>query len=106
VSTDYIAELADAIRNLYHTEPVYVETVPVKEVFQGQTVWEGEVEVFDLPDLPDVDRIYAWTHETDNADEPRRTVTVLHVPPVVSPELAVRASIIQHFRESEGTNEH
>ena len=45
MSADYIAELADAIRHLYHTEPVYVETVPVKEVFQGQTVWEGEVEV-------------------------------------------------------------
>lgn len=99
MSADYLAELADAIRNLYHTEPVYVETVPVKEVFQGQTVWEGEVEVFDLPDLPDADRIYAWAHETDNTDQPRRTVTVLHVPPVLSPELAVRASIIQDYRE-------
>ena len=46
----YIEELQDAIRNLYNSEAVYVETVPVKEVFQGQTVWEGEVEVFDLPD--------------------------------------------------------
>jgi hypothetical protein len=95
MSADYIAELADAIRHLYHTEPVYVETVPVKEVFQGQTVWEGEVEVFD--------RIYAWAHETDNVDQPRRTVTVLHVAPVLSPELAVRASILQDYRES---NEH
>src|ERR1043166_710339 len=101
MSGDYIAELADAIRNLYHPEPVYVETVPVKEIFQGQTIWEGEVEVFDLPDLPDADRIYAWSHKTDKADEPRRTVTVLPVPPVVSPGLAVRASIIQDYR-----NEH
>jgi hypothetical protein len=93
----------DAIRNLYHTEPVYVETVPVKEVFHGQTVWEGEVEVFDLSDLPEADRIYAWAHETNNVDQPRRTVTILHVPPVLSPELAVRASIIQDYRES---NEH
>jgi hypothetical protein len=31
------SELTDAIRHLYHTEPVYVETVPVK-AFQGQTV--------------------------------------------------------------------
>jgi hypothetical protein len=57
----YIEELQDAIRNLYNTEPVYVETVPVKEVFQGQTVWEGEVEVFDLPDPQKADRIYAWS---------------------------------------------
>ena len=99
MSADYIAEITDAIRNLYHTEPVYVETVPVKEIFQGETVWEGEVEVFDLPELPEADRIYAWSHETDNADQPRRTVTVLQVPPVLSPELAVRASIIQDHRE-------
>ena len=103
MSADYIAELADAIRHLYNTEPVYVETVPVKEVFQGQTVWEGEVEVFDLPESPEANRIYAWAHETDNIDQPRRTVTVLHVAPVLSPELAVRASILQDYRES---NEH
>ena len=30
----------------------------------------------------DADRIYAWAHEIDNADQPRRTVTVMHVPPV------------------------
>ena len=30
----YIEELQDAIRHLYHVEAVYVETVPVKEVFQ------------------------------------------------------------------------
>ena len=97
----YIEELQDAIRHLYHTEPVYVETVPIKEVFQGQTVWEGDVEVFDLPDLPDADRVYAWAHETDNVDQPKRTVTVLHIPPVTSPQKAVQASIIQDYREQQ-----
>ena len=96
----YIEELQDAIRHLYNTEAVYVETVPVKKVFQGQTVWEGEVEVFDLPDSQDANRIYAWAHDTDNVDQRRRTVTVLHVAPVLSPELAVRASILQDYRES------
>jgi len=101
MSGDYIAKLTDAIRHLYNVEPVYVETVPVKEMFQDQIVWEGEVEVFDIPESPEADRVYAWTHETDNADQPRRTVTVLHVPPVVSPELAVRASIIQDYRNEQ-----
>ena len=99
MSGDYIGELAAAIRHLYHVEAVYVETVPVKEMFQDQIVWEGEVGVFDIPESPEADRIYAWAHDTDRADEPRRTVTVLHVPPVTSPELAVRASIIQDYRE-------
>ncbi len=64
-------------------------------------MWEGEVEVFDLPDLPDVSRVYAWAHDTDLVDEPKRTVTVLHIPPVTSPEAAVRASIVKDYREQQ-----
>ncbi len=97
----YIEELQEAIRHLYHTEPIYVETVPVKEEFQGQTVWEGEVEVFDLTDFTDADRVYAWAYETDDVDQPKRTVTVLHTPPVTSPQMAVRASIVRDYRERE-----
>jgi len=97
---NYIDELADVIRKLHGSEATHVETVPVKEMFKGQTVWEGEVEVFDLHDHPKTDRIYAWAHETDDADRPKRHVTVLHVPPVTSPELAVRASIIQDYRKA------
>ena len=97
----YIEELQEAIRHRYNVEPIYVETVPVHEQFQGQTVWEGEVEVFDLPALTDANRVYAWAYETDQVDEPKRTVTVLHVPPVTSPELAVRAAIIKDYREQQ-----
>ncbi len=82
MDSKYLEELQDAIRHLYHVEAVYVETVPVKEVFQDQVVWDGEVEVFDLPDSPEAGRVYAWTHDTDIADQPKRTVTVLHVPPL------------------------
>ena len=45
---NYIEELQDVIRKLHGTDSTHVETVPVKEVFNGQTVWEGEVEIFDL----------------------------------------------------------
>jgi hypothetical protein len=78
---------------------VYVETVPVKEVFQDQIVWESEV--LDLPDLTEADRIYAWSYETGEVDQPKRTVTVLHVPPITSPELAVRAAIVKDYHEGE-----
>lgn len=97
----YIEELQNAIRHLYHAEAVYVETVPVKEVFQDQVVWDGEVEVFDLSDSTEASRVYAWAHDTDIADEPRRTVTVLHIPPVTSPETAVRAAIVRDYREQQ-----
>ncbi len=44
----YIEELKDVIREVHGVEATHRESVPVKEVFQGKTVWEGIVEVFDL----------------------------------------------------------
>ena len=96
-----IEELADVIRKLHGSKATHVETVPIKEMFQGETVWEGEVEVFDLHDHPKADRVYAWSHDTEDADKPTRHVTVLHVPPVTSPVLEVRASIIQDYRNEQ-----
>jgi hypothetical protein len=100
----YIEELRDVIRKLHKAEPTHVESVPVKESFQGKTVWEGVVEVFDLHGHPTAPRVYAWSHDTDDREKPRQHVTVLHVHPVVSPFSAVRASIIQEFR-NRGTAE-
>jgi hypothetical protein len=94
----YIEELRDVIRKLHGVEARHVESVPVKEVFQGKTVWDGAVEVFDLIGHPKAPRVYAWAHDTDNLKQPRRHVTVLHIPPVTSPLLAVRAAIAQEFR--------
>ena len=65
---NYIEELQDAIRRLHVAEATHVETVPIKEEFQGQTIWEGEVEVFDLHDHPQTHRVYAWAHDTEDAD--------------------------------------
>ena len=96
---NYIDELEGVISRLYGVIANHVETVPVKEMFQGQTVWEGEVEVFDLQDHPEASRVYAWSHETE--DDKQRHVTVLHIPPVTSPEAAVRAAIIQEYRDSQ-----
>lgn len=93
----YITELQDVIKRLYESDSTHVETVPVKEVFQGETIWDGEVEVFDLADHPETDRVYAWAYDTDEGD--KRHVTVLHIPPATSPENAVRASIISEYRK-------
>src|SRR5260370_5397712 len=68
----------------------------MKEMFQSKTIWEGIVEVFDLHGHPKAPRVYAWAHDTDSPK--KRHVTVLHIPPVVSPVLAVRAAIVQEFR--------
>ena len=100
-----IDELRDIIRKLHGVEATHVETVPVKETFQGQTVWEGKVEVFDLHDHPKTDRVYAWSHDTDDADSPRRHVTVLHIPPATTPHRAVQVSIASDVREAQANAE-
>lgn len=96
----YIEELRDVIRHLHGVESSHVESVPIKEEFQGNAVWEGIVEVFDLKDHAKAPRAYAWAYETDNPKRPRHVV-VLHLGPVTSPLLAVRAAIVQEFRDRE-----
>jgi len=95
----YIEDLKTAIHKLHGVHSTHRASVPVKEVFQGETIWDGVVEVFDLHGHPDANTAYAWSHETDTAET--RHVTVLHVPPAVSPETAVRTFIIQEFRNAE-----
>ena len=95
----YIEELKDVIRNLHGVESTHRESVLVKEVFNGKTVWEGIVEVFELHGHSQANTAYAWTHATDDPDVPKRSVTVLHVPPAVSPITAVRVAIMQELKE-------
>jgi len=100
-ATAYIEELRAVIQWLHGVESQHVESVPVKETFQGKTVWEGIVEVFELHGHPKAPKVYAWVHDTDDPKQPRRHVTVLHIAPVTSAVLAVRAAIVQEFRNAE-----
>jgi len=51
-----------------------VESVPVKEVFEGQTAWQGTVEVFDLIGHPKAKRAYAWTFSVGDQKQDRRRI--------------------------------
>jgi hypothetical protein len=93
-----IEELQDVIRILHKATATHVESVPVKEVFQGKTIWDGIVEVFDLKGHPKTNRVYAWAHATDDPKHPWRHVTVLHIPPAISPQTAVQAAIMQEIQ--------
>ena len=92
-----ITVLQKAIRNLHGCHSTWVVAVPVQETLQGETVWEGEVQIFDLHGHAEATRCYAWSHVTEG--EKRRFVAVLHKEPVTSPAAAVRAAIIQEARE-------
>lgn len=90
------AALREAIRGLHGCASRWVESVPVHEVHDGRTVWQGGVQLFDLIGHPKATRAYAWSHETKGGK--RRFVAVLHLPPVDSPQAAVRAAIVEEHR--------
>ena len=94
---NYIENLRDVIRKLHGAESKHSESVPVKEVYQGEAIWDGVVEVFELSGHPEAKRAYAWSYETD--DGKRRSIAVLHVPPIDSPAAAVQAAIVKEVRD-------
>jgi hypothetical protein len=96
----HIEILQEAIHKLHGVTATHAESVPVKEEFQGKTVWDGVVEVFHLYGHPKTDKAYAWMHDTGARFHP---VTVLHIHPALTPAAAVRAFIVQEFRNANAT---
>jgi hypothetical protein len=97
----YLEELQQTIHKLHGVHSTHVKSVPVKETFRGETIWEGIVEVFELHGHPKASHAYAWTHDTDDPKNPKRSVTVLNIPPATSPETAVRVAIMQELSDAE-----
>jgi hypothetical protein len=95
-----IEELRKVIRQLHDADAVHVNSVPVTETWKGQTVWDGVVEVFHIHGHPKTDTVYAWSHETDDPANPVRHVTVLRIPPAISPETAVRTALVQEYKNA------
>ena len=76
---------------------VHRDIIRVREEYEGEAVWEGEVYVFDLTDHPTAEVAYGWSDPVPGTDR-RRFYAVLHTGPVDSPEKAVRAAIVSEYR--------
>ena len=88
-------EVRLAVERLHECKARRLKSVPQKEIFQGKTVWDGVVEVFELSGHAQAKRCYAWGHWEDEAGKQTRIVTVLGVPPVDSPLAAVRPAVVR-----------
>ena len=95
---DYIAQVQVAVSQLHDCGATWRETVPVHEVFQGKTVWQGDVEVFDLHGHVKAKRAYGWSHPENADGTGERFVAVLEIPPVNSPQTAVKISIYSDIK--------
>jgi hypothetical protein len=89
--SERIENIRQAVEVMHECKATHERSVPVKEMFGPQTTWEGVVESFVLTGHPKAQRCYAWSFE-DDAGNPRY-VAVLELPPVESPNTAVRAAI-------------
>ena len=95
-----IDRLRQAISDLHGLDAQYLRAEPVHEVFEGKTVWEGDVKVFRVRGDPKAQFAYAWTREDD--DGTKHHVAVLGVPPINSALDAVRAAVIAHMKKQQG----
>jgi hypothetical protein len=88
-----VNELKLSVESQHGGKATLAQSVPVRETFKGQPVWEGVVHVFDLSGHPKATRAYAWSSPIEGNTK-RRLFAVLHIPPIVSPLDAVRAAIV------------
>jgi hypothetical protein len=95
---DNIEQLKQIIENTHQCMAQFVESIAVSETFKGQIVWQGIVHIFDIKDNALTTRCYAWSSPVEGS-KTRRFYAVLHIPPVDSPQKAVRASIVHDFKQ-------
>ena len=91
--SERIETLRLAVETMHRCKASHEASTPIKETFRGQTVWEGEVEVFDLIGHPQAMRAYGWSHADGKDDLDEKFVTVLEIPPIESAQTAVKVAI-------------
>jgi hypothetical protein len=93
--SERIENLREAIETMHRCKAIHVGSEPVIELFQGEVAWDGVVETFDLQGHPKAKRCYAWSY-LENGE--RQYTTALEIPPVDSPETAVKVAIAAKAR--------
>jgi len=89
-----LEDTKQAVERLHNCKALFIEDVAVVEKFGSQTVWSGIVHIFEIEGHPKANKCYAWSSPIEGSTK-RCYYAVLHIPPVDSPEKAVRASIVQ-----------
>lgn len=90
---EYLNHLRIAVEQLHDCSAVHVYTSAVHVEVENETIWEGDVEVFAIVGHPNAARCYAWVCRFGKDYSDARFMTVLAIPPVTSPEAAVRTSL-------------
>jgi hypothetical protein len=89
-----IPALLEAIRKKHGCDATWIESQYVHETFQGQTAWEGDVQVFELIGHPKgTAKAYAWSFVNEDTGK-RLSTVVLGEGPVTTPLRAVQVYLV------------
>ena len=94
---EHLTELTEVVEAQHDCSASPIGTEFVSETFEGQTVWEGVVHVFDLEGNPKAARAYAWSSPIEGSAK-SRFFAVLHLGGIKSPQDAVRAAIVAEHK--------
>ena len=93
-----IESLQAAVEALHKTKATHVATTDVN-LYRDEVQWNGKVETFDLKKHKKAKRCFAWSYI--DGDE-HQYVAVLEIPPIDSPEKAVRLSMGSQIKTDGG----
>ena len=91
--------LAKEIERIHESPALWEATVPVREVVDGEVIFDGKVDVYLLVGHDKAKRCYAWISVTSAGET--RLHTMLEIPPIVSAADAVRTAAASTDRRFE-----
>jgi hypothetical protein len=88
--TDRILNIKCAVERSLGGMARHVTSTPVIEVLEGNLLWEGVVETFDVACNPTVKRCYGFTYREDDS---LQCAAIAETDEVTSPQMAVKTFI-------------
>lgn len=89
--SNYIKNLGEAITAMHECRCSHFGTEHVKETHNGETLFDGNVEIFQLEGHPDASVAYGWGWQGE--DDEIQYIGILQISPVDSAANAVKAAI-------------
>jgi hypothetical protein len=97
--TEHILNVKCAVEKNIGGIARHVTSTPVIEIFEGNFLWEGVVETFEIACNPTVKRCYGFTYREDDT---LRYVSIVETDEVHSPKMAVKTFIASRAKQSTG----
>ena len=89
--SEYIENLGKAIAAMHECRCEHFGTEHVREKHDGQLIWEGDVEIFQLDGHPEAKIAYGWGWRGEDGSVDY--IGILSLPPIKSAKESVQAAL-------------